>query len=337
MQRIAIIYHKSDYDGILSNEVCRHWLKLQHPETQIHSYGWNYGDPVPLPEIPCAVDGEHHPDNPMATGTELLEWRFWDIIFIVDLSVDALMSRPDLRDKIVWIDHHKTAIDKWVQQGDKKYGFQFKGYRIDGVAACRLCWQWFLVPQINRTEGDGFSFSYPTKQDFIDRNVTEPPLIRLAGEYDIWDHRDRDAATLQLGLRALTPSEFDDLVGQEFTESGDSRLQFALEKGRIIQSYVDQDAASRMQAAYTIEWEGLRFLCLNGRGNSLTFRSRIDEIQPDALLMWYYDGNKTRVSLYHAPGHEDIDLSVIAKKHGGGGHRGACGFEIRGLSNTFAV
>lgn len=39
-----------------------------------------------------------------------------------------------------------------------------------------------------------------------------------------------------------------------------------------------------------------------------------------------FDGRKWDVSLYHADGKEQHDLSLIAVKYGGGGHRGACGF-----------
>ena len=326
MTRIAIIYHSADYDGILSNEVCRHWLKLQHPDAQIHSYGWNYGDPVPVP-------------HGASEGVD--DFAAYDKIYIVDLSVHAMMSRPELRDKIVWIDHHRTAIEKWdVPDLNEAMGitdqYVFKGYRIDGVAACRLCWQWFtMVARATDTKWNRWTFDLPTKQDFIDRKVDEPTLIRLAGEYDVWDHRDPNAAVLQLGLRSITPDKFDGLIHYQFCGRGPNvdqmYLKQVLEAGRLIQTYVDQDAETRMQAAYTMKWEGLRFLCLNGRGNSLTFRSRIDEAKPDALMMWYYDGTKTRVSLYHAPGREDLDLSLIAVKRGGGGHRGACGFEVKGV------
>lgn len=320
MNNIAIIYHSEDYDGILSNEVCRHWLKLQNPEAQIHSYGWNYGDPVPVP-------------HGASEGVD--DFVAYDKIFIVDLSVDDLMYRLELRNKIVWIDHHKSAIEKWVQQGDKKYGFQFKGYRIDGVAACRLCWQWFLmVAQATNTKWNRWTFDLPTKQDFIDRKVDEPTLIRLAGEHDVWDHRDPNAAVLQLGLRSITREKFDELLHYQFCceATGADRLYLwpVLERGEIIQGFIDRQNASHMKAAYVASFEGLRFLVLNGRGNSLTFKSRVDETKPDALMTWYFDGKKTRVSLYHAPGREDIDLSLVAVKHGGGGHRGACGFELQG-------
>jgi hypothetical protein len=46
----------------------------------------------------------------------------------------------------------------------------------------------------------------------------------------------------------------------------------------------------------------------------------------DACLGFNWTGKNWRASLYHAPGKEHHDLSLIAVKHGGGGHRGACGF-----------
>jgi hypothetical protein len=120
---IAIIYHDADADGRLSNEACRYWLNRLHPNANIHSYGWDYGRPVPQP-------------------IQLGDWAEFDAIYIVDLSVDELMARPELRDKIVWIDHHKSAIEKWEANLPLVPG-PFAGIRIDGVAACRLCWQWF--------------------------------------------------------------------------------------------------------------------------------------------------------------------------------------------------
>lgn len=44
---------------------------------------------------------------------------------------------------------------------------------------------------------------------------------------------------------------------------------------------------------------------------------------------WELRDGYVDVSLYHSP-HEnkDYDLSKIAVKYGGGGHRGACGFRV---------
>lgn len=332
---IAIIYHDADFDGKLSNEVCRFHLKRLHPDAAIHSFGWDYGRPVPLPEIPALVEGEYHPDNPVKTGSELLEWRFWDAIYIVDLSVDELMARPELRDKIVWIDHHKSAIEKWDRKSGSAPGpGMFTGYRIDGVAACRLCWQWLASE--NGPHSDprihGADVYVPTKEDFVERRVTEPALLRLAGEYDIWDHRDPDGKALQYGLRCLHEEKLKVLVHGQFEGCGDGDLllRLTIEAGHAIKSYCDRNN-SEYAAAYsqTIQWEGLTFCALNigQRGNSDLLAGGIKP-EHDALFAWRWTGNAVLVSLYHAPGKEHHDLSQIAVRYGGGGHRGACGFRL---------
>lgn len=324
MKHIAIIYHDADFDGILSNEVCRHWLKKLHPGAEIHSYGWDYGRPTP---------------QVIAENDELCDaWVNYDTIYIVDLSVDELMARPELRDKIVWIDHHKSAIEKWdaTPSDADPCPDKFIGYRIDGVAACRLCWQWFASP--TGPHGDPRTHPVdeylPQKQDFIDRKVNEPELIRLAGEYDIWDHRDPDAKSLQFGLRALSPEDFEALINAQFNNDGSEfgrgmafiLLRKAIVNGAGIKAYTDKvNAEYANQFAYPVDFEGLTFCALNGSGRNS------DAVQPaatvhDALLSWRLTPTGVAISLYHALGHEHQDLSVIAKKYGGGGHRGACGF-----------
>lgn len=330
MNKIAIIFHDADMDGKLSNEVCRFHLKRLYPDAAIHSYGWDYGRPVPLPDIGPPDEGTCHPDDPRATAGQLLEWRFWDAIYIVDLSVDELMARPELRSKIVWIDHHKSAIEKWDHIGDVT---RMVGYRIDGVAACRLCWQWFTAdtgphgdPRIHPMDQN-----LPQKHDYVGREVSEPKLIRLAGEYDIWDHRDPDAKVLQFGLRALPDTDFQNLVVNQFTgEPTGVKLDDVVTQGRAIKSYCDRQN-NEYSAAYarTLEWEGLKFCCLNigQRGNSDLLRGGI-KLDHQACFAWRHTGDGVMVSLYHIEGHTDLDLSKIAVKYGGGGHRGACGFRV---------
>lgn len=324
MKNIAIIYHDADWDGKLSNEVCRHWLRLLHPDAKIHSYGWDYGRPTPRPD--GALEG--------IDGME-----FYDSIYIVDLSVDELMVQPELRDKIVWIDHHKSAIEKWdsTPSDTDPSPKCFTGYRIDGVAACRLCWQWFEREHRCITF-EGSWDMLPTKDAFINRTISEPELLRLAGEYDIWDHRDPDGKALQFGLRALNDSDFADLVTKQFNNSGSEfdrgmafvAIRTAIKNGHAIKAYCDKQNDEYSSAyARTLEWEGLKFCALNigQRGNSDLLRGGIKP-EHDALFAWRHTGDSVMVSLYHAPGHEHHDLSVIATKYGGGGHRGACGFRI---------
>lgn len=320
---IAIIYHDADFDGKLSNEVCRFHLRRLHPDATIHSYGWDYGRPVP--EVGPKHVGWHE-------GMPVM-WEGYDQIYIVDLSVDELMARPELRDKIIWIDHHKSAIEKWDRRSDVSPGpGLFTGYRIDGVAACRLCWQWFFTAQLDAQDGGDGRFTLPIKEHYINRTVSEPELIRLAGEYDVWDHRDPDAKAFQFGLRCCNESELANLVAGQFqgTPESDGVLRNIIDGGRMVKSYCDRQNDEYAAAfSHTIQWEGLTFCALNigQRGNSDLLRGGIKP-EHDACFAWRWTGNAVLVSLYHAPGKEHHDLSIIATKYGGGGHKGACGFRL---------
>ncbi len=315
--KFAIIYHDADADGRLSNEVCRYWLNRLHPSATIHSYGWNYGRPVPDENARThriTVEG--------GSANTTYDWTDYDEVYIVDLSVDELMSRPELREKIVWIDHHKSAIEKWDNIDDAA---KLVGYRIDGVAACRLCWQWFFLGyEIEVYE------NLPTKQEFIDRKVKEPALIRLAGEYDIWDHRDSRGKFLQFGLRSIDEAEFRELLRAQFAGLDNHHLAAVIETGESIKSYVDKQADEYSAAyAHTIKWEGLTFCVLNigQRGNSDLLKGGIKP-EHDACFAWRFDGKQVLVSLYHIEWKTHHDLSLIAVKYKGGGHKGACGFRI---------
>src|ERR1044071_4387345 len=282
MPPITVIYHRSDYDGKFCREIARKQLG------DVAEYiGWDYGDPEPV------VDPEQ-------------------TLYILDLSVPGLMGHKDL----IWIDHHKTAIEK--------YSISIPGYRIDGVAACRLAWQWFYL--------FGGTSPLPQKQAYLDRLVHEPLAVRLAGEYDIWDKRDPRAEVFQFGLRVreLERKDWDGLLA--CTVLGDDCALRLLGEGRIAQAYQRRVDRTLMESrGFELTWEALRFLAVNtGRFNSLTFDSAVKP-EHDALLGFSWDGKKWVVSLYGVPHKPNLDLSAIAKKYGGGGHRQACGFTCEKL------
>jgi hypothetical protein len=148
--KTVVIYHRADFDGLFCREIAKKFM----PEAEL--IGWDYGDPVPSVPPVCTL-------------------------YILDLSIDELMDHGGL----IWIDHHKTAIDK--------YPNTILGYRIDGVAACRLAWQWFTREQDGGKDSFGSAYDLPQKQHFVERIVGEPYAVRLAGEYDIWDKRDSNS------------------------------------------------------------------------------------------------------------------------------------------------
>ena len=119
MNKTTVIFHSADFDGIFCREIARKFL----PDAEL--IGWDFKDPkIPFP----------------SEGT----------VYILDLSPDCFTLTHDnlpMRadggfdgngDRLIWIDHHKSSIEK--------HHTFFPGYRIDGVAAARLCWQYFTHP-----------------------------------------------------------------------------------------------------------------------------------------------------------------------------------------------
>ena len=205
------------------------------------------------------------------------------------------------------------------------------GYRIDGVAACRLAWQWFYL--------FGSISVLPGKQRFIDREVREPLAVRLAGEYDIWDKRDPRAELFQHGLRSQDLSEnlWELLLVPSAAESdgkqdvGTITVEALLDAGRSIQyAQTRQNESVIKEIGFTFQWEGLTFLACNAaRYNSHLFTAGLKP-KHDACFGFKWTGKEWSVSLYGVPGKPDVDLAAIAVKHGGG-HKQACGFRTAKL------
>lgn len=248
--------------------------------------GWDYGDPVP--DVWSALR-----------------------IYMLDISVKGLMDHPGL----IWIDHHKSAMEA--------YPTTIEGFRIDGVAACRLTWQWF-----NAHES---FFSGLTKEDFFNRTVDEPLAVRLAGEYDIWDKRDPRAELFQHGLHTR---ELNAWVWNTLLSDGSLAESFVgelLRAGEVLQYATrKKDESIIRRFGFTTHLAGLCFLACNAASyNSLLFAAGIKP-EHDGLLGFNWTGTKWRVSLYGVPGKPNVDLAKIAVSFGGGGHKQACGFEVAG-------
>lgn len=317
MKKIVVIYHRADFDGLFCREIARKFLG-----DTAEYIGWDYGDPTPAKEL--------------LDGTEQL--------FMLDISIPDLMDHPHL----IWIDHHKSAIEKFSKE--------IKGYRIDGVAACRLAWQYFTA-MASDDPVERWASMLPKKEDYVERRVSEPLAVRLAGEYDIWDKRDPRAELFQFGLRSqdlngmwslllrgpkkLSVMEVEALIDVghplDLRPDGTSDVtepfvKMLLEKGEALQyAQGKQNESIINEIGFDLEWEGLKFLaCNHARFNSHLFDAGLRP-EHDALFGFKWTGTQWAVSLYHAPGKEHHDLSQIAVKYGGGGHRGACGFRTKTL------
>lgn len=298
-----IIYHRADNDGKLSGAIAVAATSSSNGHSRIRNeeaIGWDFSD------------------DPIDVSKE-------ERVIVVDLplncikGIDRANGKIDdtLASRLIWIDHHASSIanSNWER---------IRGLRIDGVAACRLAWQYFY--------GD------PTciKSDYVQHAVAEHRVIQLVGEYDVWDKRNPDAELFNFGTYDWDFETFVHLTNCLLDADDEpTSLREILLRGKIIKEHQEHFAGSVLaQRGYMVNFDGIKFVVLNSAHarSSMWFpEAVIAEHFPEAEALCAIRMNGTRktgVSLYHRKGHEHLDLSAIAVTYGGGGHKGACGFEI---------
>ena len=109
----------------------------------------------------------------------------------------------------------------------------------------------------------------------------------------------------------------------------DARVYEYVNKGKILWSYQEGINEKMLRNAFEYEIDGHKCLCLNTPyGNSRVFNDKFDEYP--MVCKFSYTGLHTwRYSFYSSEKHPDsVDVSVIAKKLGGGGHKHAAGVTL---------
>lgn len=275
-------YHSADLDGHCSGAIVKH----RYPECEL--IGINYGQPFPWESI----------ISPAET------------VFMVDFSLQPFEEMMDLRDRctLVWIDHHKSAIeeaDKVLASWPNRFPV-FSGVREIGKAGCELTWN-FLFP-----------------------HDEAPPVVWLLGRYDVWDLEYPSVLAFQYGMRLFdTNPENQDFWGRYFKceDAMTDPVVGTMARGKVVMDYVGQENAKYAKAcAFEVAFEGLRCIAINKMlTNSQVFDTVWDRDKYHAMITFGFRHGKWTFSMYSD--REDVDVSEICKRYGGGGHKGASGFQ----------
>lgn len=234
-----------------------------------------------------------------------------EAIYIVDFSIELEMMRRllEITENVVWIDHHISAIKKY--EGFEK---EIKGLRVDGIAGCMLTWYYMCAMK------QGWDIN---SEDMEKKLQDAPYFTKLIADYDVWKFEyEYDAKGLHMTLNAY------DLEPQDYRWNWlmkPDTLNHWIEIGNYMMVYRSSFYRSYCEAyGFESTFEGLRAFVLNtGLGNSDCFDS-IDDGTYDIFVCAAYNGKGWNYSLRAA--NDNVDVSVIAQKYGGGGHKGAAGF-----------
>jgi oligoribonuclease NrnB/cAMP/cGMP phosphodiesterase (DHH superfamily) len=230
----------------------------------------------------------------------------WDLVekaeqvIVTDFSfpVDVMKRLADGRE-LVWIDHHKSAMLEFEGIAD-----DWPGIRDIFEAACVLTWKYF----------------------FPKRPV--PRAIVLIGDRDIWRWAEEDTGAFNESVYNQDHNANNADFWKPLFDDNQAVLAKMIEEGAWLREIslrrVDHMMAAR---SFEVRFEAHNTLVVNTRGNGDVGnygRDRGYEIVYTYVDEMQAGGLTTVVTLYS----NKIDVSVIAKRFGGGGHAGAAGFSF---------
>jgi oligoribonuclease NrnB/cAMP/cGMP phosphodiesterase (DHH superfamily) len=215
-----------------------------------------------------------------------------DTVIMVDFSLpmEDMFYINENTKRFIWIDHHKTAINLYNEE------ITIDAYLNTKKAGCELTWE-FLYPE-----------------------SPMPLFVYLLGRYDVWDHSNDMVLPFQYGMRTFNTDPIKNMgIWKQLMEDDNGFIKQIIECGKHVIEYIKFYEEGIMENAFETIIDGYKALAINH--NRLNNRS-IYTAQYDIFLTFHRIRNQWRVSLYS----EKIDVGLLAKKFGGGGHKGAAGF-----------
>lgn len=234
-----------------------------------------------------------------------------EVVYILDYSIDPEDMRKLLAktENVIWIDHHKTAIEKY-----NDFGVDIRGIReADGDSGCLLTYKYLL-----------------RSRKLMDINGI-PSMVTLINDWDTWTH---DMYQSRYFIMAFNSKDTQPWNLSFWSHIDDNNyINDMIQDGIVMTRYRDGWAKDVLNhIGSSMDFMGLKVYAVNiPHANSDYFKSIPDSVKEehDALMPFYYDLNK-RVyvaSLYST--RPEVDVSIVAKRLGGGGHKNAAGFSTK--------
>ncbi len=302
---IWIFYHGEDLDGQCSGAILNYALSKQ-PHEEIMLY-------------------------PLTYAPNTFPWdkvKPTDLVFMADISLSAaeMWTLAGKCACLTWFDHHARTIAEF----DKSFpggASSLPGVRDSSMSACALVWRYFFGDPI-------------------------PEAVWLLSLYDTWNHDDKHHSwdkveDFQYGVRAenTDPSRSWDFWHEFFRTHECSTPPWDFwplydeqyyKSGKVIRSYVERQASERLiMDSYIIDdWEGHRCLCIND-GTIANFMTRDPAFEGCDVAIAFSRVKSGTWKFQLRSVRDDVDVSKIAQKFGGGGHKHAAGFNSDRLCLVF--
>jgi len=200
-------------------------------------------------------------------------------------------------ENFIWIDHHISAMKEMAD-------LPLNGTQNLQKAGCVLTWEYF----------------------FPDEPV--PPAVKYVGDRDIWRFDYPETRHFCEGLFAADIAATNDELWEPLLQNDAELVKKLIDTGAILLKARLKSIAHRVaHYGFEVTFEGFKTMAINLPSNG-DVGHHICGLGYDVAYVYSdvpVDGQIiTKVTLYS----ETTDVSVLAKAHGGGGHKGAAGFQF---------
>jgi oligoribonuclease NrnB/cAMP/cGMP phosphodiesterase (DHH superfamily) len=265
-KKVLVIYHKGCMDG--AGAAYAAWLK--------------FGEAA---EYRPAQYGDAPPTTDDVKGRE---------VYVLDFSYkrDALLALAETADRVVLIDHHKTALEDLSPTPEHP----------------RLLVQLDMKRSGARMAHDYFAASYRESRD---------ELINYIQDRDLWTWALPDSREVNAALQSHG-------VSRDFRKLDALNVPGLRAEGTAILRYQDGVVDTLCSNAREVELDGHRVLSANAPVLQSEVAGELAKNRPFGIAWYMNREGKIIVSLRVRDG--GLDVSAIAKRYGGGGHAKASGF-----------
>lgn len=214
-------------------------------------------------------------------------------VVIVDFSYKRAAMEKMAREakSLLVLDHHKSA------QADLD-GLPFAKFDMNRSGA-GMAWDWFHPDQ------------------------PRPALVNLVEDDDLWRHALPGTREFQrrLDMEDMSFDNWERLAGMSEAE-----LAAYIAEGRLLKRAFDGEVAALLEERYEVELAGERGLAVNaGSRYSSELGHHLAELSGTFGMVWRQLDGRLKISLRSSGSY---DVSLLAAKFGGGGHRNAASFTL---------
>lgn len=297
---IYIFYHRVDWDGVGSAALVCWFIEHTFPkDVRVQLIGVNHGEPMPK-----------------------VSFEESSITFVVDFCFSLEQMRElSKATTLFWFDHHITSIERMSEHPD----IEWYGVADVSVSAAFLVQNLYLSTETLRFAQlvSDYDCHKPIQPPFWQQD--EAPFLFNVGLGVVW--RSKDISSFGKYLRSPVRKIF----------KGELSIESVILAGqKRSKDWYQQDVDFLSSRAFMTTFQGRRCLAANASGLTLQkFKGTVEQLEEpvDALIWFFLESSEigTRWVVNLRSLDPEFDVSVEAKRFGGGGHRGAAGFCCRSL------